>query len=178
MVNSWIFVLSIILQIVSALTPGRNTVYYYICSGKNPAQDQNIPLKNHSYMIALFAVTGLLHVVIALWIYFYKRKTKLDHLDLADSILKNKPSVTLSDLAINACLVTVAFAMLFIIYELNTIKVKDLNCYPNYLFEYFFRMAMPHIFSLAVVLMYYYRHPKLRSTLVSLLRDGYNFFVS
>jgi hypothetical protein len=161
-INCFIFGFSVLLEAASFQMPGRNTLYFYICSGKNPLQDQDIPIKNPNIRTFLLLFTILCHVIIILRIHFYKRKTLAEAGGQAQ--LPDK-KLNLADLTANAILTFLMFLIFLLVVQVNLIAVKDFNCYPSYFFEYLLRMVCPNVLGLAMVLVYLYRHPKLRSDL-------------
>ena len=46
--------------------------------------------------------------------------------------------------------------------QFNSIETEEYNKYPNYLFEYFYRLIRPTVTGLFIVSFYYYRHQGLR----------------
>jgi hypothetical protein len=81
----------------------------------------------------------------------------------------------LADLAANAFLAFLIFVAFLLVILVNRIAVKEFNCHPNYLFEYLLRMVCPNVLALAMLLLYVYRHPKLRSNLMQTFANILNF---
>ncbi len=50
----------------------------------------------------------------------------------------------------------------FLQLQFNSIETEEYNKYPNYLFEYFYRLIRPTVTGLFIVSFYYYRHHGLR----------------
>jgi hypothetical protein len=167
-INIWTIFSSVFLQIFMALLPGRRTLYFYICSGRNPSLDQNIPLKNFTYIIVLFLIIVILYIFIGVRIYLYKRGCA--EIEAKEKNMKEN----LADFAANAAIVLMVLINVLLSYKINTIEIKDFNCYPNYLYEYFYRMISPNIFVFIVVLLHFFRHPKLTSVLRTKLSDMAN----
>ena len=169
-INIWIVGFSVAQQIVAAQMPGKSSVYFYICTGKNPQLDRDVPLKNHTYIMVQFIATALLHTFGSIRLYLYNRKSSLKSSGPIVGLRRSRRE-TLSDLSVNAGLVFVYLVTLVVIDRLNGIDTGDLNRYPNYLYEYYIRMVSPHLFSFTVVSLHYYRHPKLRAALNMICAD-------
>ena len=173
--NIWIVGYSFLTQIVSSQMPGRRSVYFYICSGKNPSFDQHIPHKISLQQQLQSFSTILIHFVILLKIRFYKRKLMPleNSAGLPNKLItfKNVEKDSLSDLTTSICIVIVASVAIVLTVKVNQIPIKDFNCYPNYFYEYFFRMVWPNLFGLTFVLFYFYRNAKLRSTIQLEIRN-------
>jgi hypothetical protein len=48
-INVWVMAYSIITQLIYFRLPGRNTLYFYICSGKDPTADEDTPTKSGAH---------------------------------------------------------------------------------------------------------------------------------
>jgi hypothetical protein len=161
-INCFIFGFSVLLEVASFQMPGRNTLYVYICSGKNPLQDQDTPIKNQNVRTFLILFTILCHAIIILRICVYKQKTLAE---AGGQAQVQDQKLNLSDLTANAFLIFIIFLVFLLIIRVNLTAVKDLNYYPNYYFEYLLRMVCPNILALAMVISFFYQNPKLRSDL-------------
>jgi hypothetical protein len=172
-INVWIVAFSFLSQIVSAMMPGRSTLYFYICSGKSPLRDEDIPPKVGLTQQLVTIVSILLHIYILVKIHLYSKKVTVSQ---SFRISFTKMSIfnnSLSDLT--TCFVTVVLGLVVVIFtwQANQIPVKNFNCYPNYLFEYFLRMVGPNIFWITLVSLYYFRNDKLRHSITSELRNWF-----
>jgi len=174
-INIWIVSYSFISQIVASQMPGRNSVYYYICSGKNPLADQHIPAKVGVQQQGLSLLTILIHFVVLIKIRLYKKKTapveKSSNFPKKLTIFRSIEIDSLSDLTTCICTVVVCSVAVILTWKANQLRIQDFNCFPNYLYEYFLRMAWPNMFGLTMVFLYFYRNPKLRSTVQLEIRN-------
>jgi hypothetical protein len=73
-INCFVLAFSVLLEVASYRLPGRNSLYFYVCSGKNPLRDQDVPIKNPYFSTTLILFTFLCHVTVILKIRIYKRK--------------------------------------------------------------------------------------------------------
>jgi len=89
----------------------------------------------------------------------FRRRNKMEHLvDLTNSIITFALSI---------------FTALFI-WIANIMSLKDLQVYPGYLFEYFFRFSWPPIFYLGFATLYYFRHVDLRHFVLDYIKSFYD----
>ena len=172
-INVWIVAFSFVNQIIMAMMPGRSSLYFYICSGRSPLKDQEILPKVGLVQQLITVVSILLHIYVLIKIHLYNKKMTIAqtvHNTFANMyIFKN----SLSDLTTCFCTAILCSLVIFFTWKVNQVPVKDFNCYPNYLYEYFFRMMWPIIFGFTLVLLYYFRNEKLRSMITSELRSAF-----
>ena len=176
-INIWIVGFSIISQAITFCMPGRNTLYYYICTGKDPLDDEHIAPKTGFTQQIVTVLSIFLHIFVLIKILLYKRKVEPKPVSLG--MFRNTFSIksifnnSLSDLT--TCISITILCSVVVIFTLkaNEIPIKDFNCYPNYLFEYFFRMIWPIVFGYFLVCLFYYRNPNLRVTLMNELKNTF-----
>jgi hypothetical protein len=171
--NCFIFGFSVLHEVASFQMPGRITAYYYICTGKSPLQDMDIPIKNTAFRDTLIMFTILSHVIVIVRIHIYKRKQLLG--EAGGQALVQCKKFSLALLSANAFLAFLMMLVLILVEKINLISLKDLNYYPNYSFEYLLRMACPIVFSVAMVLLYMYQCPKFKLYLKQKLASNLNF---
>ena len=101
----------------------------------------------------------------------YKRKRATAGMTSKSTWLKDLENLSLADLTSNlvtaCCLVLAGLSQLWI----NFVNILDYNQYPNYLYEYFYRMVRPPLTFLLVVLVYFVRHPLMRKTVFRELKS-------
>jgi heme/copper-type cytochrome/quinol oxidase subunit 2 len=165
--NCFIFGFSVLLEVVSFHIPGRNTLYFYICSGKNPVLDQDIPVKGNTHLKVLLLFTVVVHAVLILKIRHFKKRAPVSQ--PTNSIRLDK-KLELVNFTINACLIFLCVTAFLLIDKLNQLKVIEFNCYPNYLYEYTWRFVCPHVFGITMILLHFYKHPNLRQALISRMK--------
>ena len=175
-VNIWIMGFAVCAQVMVNMTPGREILYYYICTGRNPVADDHIPLKRHFHMAFIVLISAIFQVAASIRVFFFKRKLKTPSLTPAQMFQCSLNSGILMDLTTSAAIILIFFFMLSLIHIINFTPAQDFNCFPNYLYEYTLRMMIPEMFSFAVVFLHYYRHPSLRSTIRIELGDLFSSF--
>ena len=174
--NIWIIGFAICTQVMVFMTPGREVLYFYICTGRNPKLDEHIPLKRHFHMAVIVLISVIFQVFASIRVFFFKQKLRPSTATPAVLFQCSLNSGILMDLTTSAAIILLFMLMLALIHIINFTPAHELNCFPNYLYEYTLRMLVPEIFSLAVVFFHYYRHPSLRSTLKMELRDFISSF--
>jgi len=182
-INIWVLGFVTICQIVFSRIPGRRTLYYYICSGQNPLADQHIPLKNDIVAQLVTGGTVLIHIIIFTKIKIYKQKIKVTGFNIVNSQpLKKKwndyislETDSMTDATTSICSVLTLSVSILMVFKANKVPLQEFNCFPNYLFEYFFRMVWPNVLLSIFVLLHYYRNPKLKACIkkefLNLVRD-------
>jgi hypothetical protein len=172
-INLTVNLFSFLIQFVFSQLPGRNSLYFYLCSGKDPSADLDIPAKSGCHLQALTALTIIIHVVVFVKIYCYNKKispvpvTVIKRLNILSSLEID----SLSDITSCICSAISFSPAIVLTWKANQIPIQDFNLYPNYLYEYFMRMASPNLFGIALVYLHYHRNPKLRSTLKNELKN-------
>ena len=166
-INVWIITFSFMAQIVMAMMPGRNTPYFYICSGRSPLKDQDIPSKIGFVQQMITVVSIVLHIFILVKIHLYNKKVTITQTVRNTFTKMSIFNNSLSDLTTCFCSAVLCSGIAILTWTANQIPVKDFNCYPNYLYEYFFRMMWPAILGFMISFLYYYRNEKMRSMIVA-----------
>jgi uncharacterized Tic20 family protein len=65
-INLWIFLFAWLSQLVIILGPGRPYVNYYICTGRDPTEDQHLGEKNLQFNVGVKVFSILLHVLLSI----------------------------------------------------------------------------------------------------------------
>jgi hypothetical protein len=171
--NCFIFGFSVLHEVASFQMPGRITAYYYICTGKSPLQDMDIPIKNTAFRDTLIIFTILSHVMVIVRIHIYKRKILGE---AGGQALGQSKKFNLPVLTANAFLAFLMTLMMLLVLQVNLISLRDFNCYPNYYLEYLLRMVCPHVVIVVMIVLYICQYPKLRLDLwqkfASILKIG------
>ena len=177
--NIWILGFAIISQFISSQMAGRRALYYYTCSGQNPLSDQDSPIKFEYVVLLLLLLTIMIHLAISIKLYIYRKEIKMKSRSIASNNLPLKKKVfdfikiendSLADITTSMFTVTVFALAIFIVWQANRTKIQDLNCFPNYLYEYFLRMIWPNLVAAVVVLLQCYRNSILRATIKKEIR--------
>ena len=170
-INMWVTLFSWIVQIIFEVMIGTDSYHVYICAGSAPpvlSPGQKLA-KNFSFNNFLRTFTLLFHIIILLRIQIYKWKKVTPSQTLQPPSRQNIWLVSLekdslSDLTTNfitaICFVMIGVSQL----QINFVNLEDLNHYPHYLYEYFYRMLrVPLMYHLLMIVLYI-RNPRLRKT--------------
>jgi len=170
--NIWIFGFVHIIQFIYYMMPGRNYLNFYICSGQNPFTEQQKAFKAGfmGQLIAGFSI--VVHIFVFVKISLYKKKIKVTGFNIENAqSLKKKiddfrsiETDSLTDITTSICSAAILSISAFMAIMANNTSLQDFNCFPGYLYEYFFRMVWPNLLTSIFVLLYYYRNPMLRTT--------------
>ncbi len=82
---------------------------------------------------------------------------------------------TMTDVTTSICFVLTLSFTILMVFKANQVPAQEFNCYPNYLYEYFFRMVWPNVVLSIFVLLHYYRNAKLR---LSVTKECSNFLLN
>jgi hypothetical protein len=173
-INIWILGFVNASQISFAQIPGRKTLYYYICSGENPLSDQKIPTKIEYITLSLIVFTILTHIFICIKLHFFRREMKANEFPVSAKTLSLSKKINdlihieselMTDLTTSICSVSVLSTAILIFWPANKFQIQDYNCFPNYLYEYFFRMVWPNLLASTFIILHYCRNPGVKLTL-------------
>ena len=165
----WIVGFLVMSQFIFIMVSTKKILFYHICVGKVPDEEQNYPTEDGPLLFhILFAF--IVHFVILFRISVYKIKSKFlnfnssnsgNNLTFSSQIVKE----SLSDMTTTICTATIYFCTAIFTYFMHKIPLRQFNCFPTYLFEYFLRLIWPITFISSLVILHYCRNGKLRSTL-------------
>jgi hypothetical protein len=129
----WVSGTCVLFQSVFTLSPGRQPVNFYICSGEAP--EMTLPPKFNPTASLLPFLTILVQVVIHFRIYFYKRAIKVGPkaaFPIQDLKTIDQDSITVfSGRLVN--LLTLSFST-FLIAKVNSLSPETLRVYPMSLY--------------------------------------------
>ena len=181
-INIWVTIFSLVVQIVFEVMLGTDSSHFYICTGSAPpalSPGQKLA-KKFNFNNFLQTSTLLIHFVILLKIQVYKSKkitpNQTLHPRSTQFWLVSLENDSLSDMTTNF-ITTICFVMIGVSQiQINHVNLKDLNHYPNYLYEYFYRMIRVPLMYHLLIFVLYIRNPVLRKTVArevqSWLRDN------
>ncbi len=172
-VSMWIVLASAINNFVYGFLPGPQPLPYYTCADINPANDLKLPKKQEGFVLM---VSVILLLYINLRIYLTRNIIKLR------KIFRIKPNVvvhehqthesnnTIIDWA-TLLWILILFLLFFTVsLKVNSIRIDELNLYPNYLLVYFQQIIAFQIFSFLLLSMLYSRHKEMLKTLFIALK--------
>jgi len=156
--NIWIFLVGIISQSVYVYLPGKQPVSFYICCGQapDPALDETKIKVNYStLMIDLLAMA--LHFWVTIKLTLLKIKLDRSVLKFDLSLLKTYKGNIYEYLF--GTIFT--FWYTYIITKLNSIRVAQVNDYPNYLFVHAIYIIFPTLLVFSITIVYYIQNKQI-----------------
>ena len=174
--NLWVVTFSWISQFVFDVMLGQDNYHIHICTGHPP-----ILIENKSKLSKAISFNNILRILtvlinfgifIRIQAYKYKNPAQKDvHPRSKFSWLIGLENKMLSDFTTNIitaiCLLLIGVSQLQITFS----NLADMNRYPNYLYEYFYRMIrVPLMFNL-IVLILFVRNNLLRKTVLRELQS-------
>jgi len=172
-VTVWIRVLCWIPQMVVFLLPGKNTLSWYICLGTEPPTE-DLPLSKKLTPTIVYLISAWIHFYIPLRIKLFKMKKPAPEVGVTIRFRNGNKMEHLVNLTNS--ITTFAFTALtaLFIWISNVIGPKELQIYPGYLFEYFYRFCWPPIFFGGFAVLYYVRHASLRHFVLDYIKSIFN----
>lgn len=158
---------SFLLELSIVCLPGRQPIYFYLCTGTDP----DIPKRHFNKLFniqGLCVLSVLVHSTIIFKIKLYQKR-ELGRIavgyDLNRAQSRENEKNTLTDLT-TSIFTALVFSMNFIfLWIANAIPGNYYNIYPYIYFEYFFRLCWPSLFSSLMMIMYICRHNDYREYL-------------
>ena len=168
-INAWILGFCNIYSFKMFFIDGKKPVIYYACIGSDVITNPNKYKRSYG---VVEITTFLIYIFIQCRIFLYKRKNQLKNptLDLANSKLNSNSlsSFTASFLStIALCVYTVMTI------KVNSIKLSDIEVYPNYIYLQFYNLIAPNILGFIVTFVYYVIHPAMTRTLLQNLKETF-----
>jgi hypothetical protein len=174
-ISIWILCFVICTQVISTMTRGHPPLYYYTCSGQNPIVDKHIPFEIELIGLLVIGFTILTHLFISIKLHFHKKKIKPSEFGIGPTNtqpLKKKANFlmsieneSISDITTSVGSAVIFSMAVFFVRQANRIQIQDYNCFPYYLYEFYFRMIWPNLLVSIVVSLQYYRNPVLRDNI-------------
>ena len=149
---------------------------YYTCSNKDLDQPNA-----RSELPYLEIMSIILHVFIWLRIRWFNKNEKIK-VDPKPKIWMTTKSLTLSqietqslaDFTTNVFGLSLCSLYTFFAKSINSMTITELNLLPNNILMNIFQLICPCLISCIVSVVYYYRHPLLRKTMLRELRNCFS----
>ena len=176
--NMWITIISWIVQIIFEVMLGTDSYHIFICTGSPPSNLYPGQKLVGSSRVNIFIqlLTAFVHLVVFLKIkvYKWKRPASGNSVHPRSKIfwLTGLEKQSLSDMTTN-CITVVFFAVTQI--QISFVNLEDLNHFPQYLSEYFYRLIRVPLMVTLLVIVFYIRHRELRQTVKRELQNIFGF---
>jgi hypothetical protein len=141
------------------ILPGRQPFNHQLCIGLATNQLNLLPKVNWQ-MMAVLAVSGTIHIFGNLKIKRYKNKQR--KLLVAINQLTKSSTPAMADLGSDAFNLLIFCTVSSVSTIANHLDPFQTNCYPFYLFIYFYNFVMPVFLIVTISFIYYIRHNPLR----------------
>jgi hypothetical protein len=144
---------SFITQLVFTMLPGKNPMNFYLCTGEFPNQLLNEPFKQNVSHIVSGIFSFVTYTYVEMSEISLKKKMK-------ETIDKNTQNLfTFTTYGISLILVLV---FVYLPVRINTLKLKELDSYPNYILVYTLHHYMPQIVQIFIISTLFYKSVSLR----------------
>ena len=140
-------------QLVFTMLPGKNPMNFYLCTGEFPNQLLHEPFKQNGSHV----VSGIMSFLIYFYVNFFEITVKKKMKDVC--VKNNQNLFSFTTYGISLILVIV---FLYLPVKINTLPLKDLDSYPNYIFVYILHHYMPQIVPMFIIGTFFYKSVLLR----------------
>ena len=168
-INAWILGFCNIFSFKIFFLEEKKPATFYTCIGSYVTTNPNDEKSNYGMVeITRF----LIYILTQCRIFYYKLKNqwKNEPVTLADSNL-NSNSLSSFYTSFFSIIALCAYAVMAI--KLNTLKLSDIEVYPNYIYAQFYNLIAPNILGFMLTFVYYITHPAMTRTLLQNLRDTF-----
>ena len=177
----WVLAFSFISQFVMDFFPGRYSLNYLICIGKESVASNSNETKIVRNNAMIFAAALSDVICTSLYIRIKMFKVGIDKCfgkDMSLFFSQRRFLESLEKQSITDYLTSIYFALYFcvtlsVIYIGNSIDKTKVNQYPFYLYIYFIQLCSPLFFCLSLCMLYYFRHHSLRRVIFKEIRILY-----
>ncbi len=139
------------------LIPGKQPLNYYLCSGNPESIDLNkLPFKLNWPLVLVQLFSVLLHLVISIKIYCYKKQLRklvpvIQNTEHIKQLSQSKiDSVVITDFATNIFCVLIIGTLVIISSYLNKMSLAKVSLYPYYFLVYAYKLLFPSILTVTV----------------------------
>ncbi len=172
--NIWIAGFSCISQFIFVYLPGKQTINFYIFSGKNPASDSSKPKKYNIPFVITAIVSILVHIFVHIKIFFYKKNVnnKVNEQNY-QQYYKQQKNMFLKALEKQSLpnFTNISFFLIgfvgfyFLISRVSELEPHKLNEYPNYLMVYWINLANSLLVAALLAILIFCRNETMRQVL-------------
>jgi hypothetical protein len=169
-INRWVNIFSFWPQFVFVYLPGRQRIGYYICAGRDPAEDYALPTKSNITHYIIVCSSLAIHILVSLRIFFYKNKIKNNIDDISciqkNTILKTLEKQSITDFVTVTTGFISAFIFAYVFFKYSQIEPKNFNQYPYYLFVYWVQLFNAPITTIFLLILYYIKKKSMRTIMI------------
>jgi hypothetical protein len=162
-INIWTVCFSIISQTAFVLSPGKQPIYYFICTGENPGKNKK--KKKINYLMSFLLVASVI-LQVAIAVKFVSHRMKIDAASTY-AYIETFWKENLFDILICLAFFVVSFLYGYLLVSIHTIDPVMLNVYPNYFYLYGIHFAFPIFSCGAFTIIFYAKNENLRAIILN-----------
>ena len=173
-ISIWSFLLSIVVQTVYIIMPGKNPTHFYVCLGEVSVSLVSAKTKVHYSFLVVALLTICISVILSSRIKYYELKIVKA---VNPSTVQPKPSISFDKnriLSVSVLLVIVlifSFVWIPILWS-SSLRITLINQFPYYLLFYYIHIMSVPTFILASLSLVLYKNNNLRRFM---MREMANF---
>jgi hypothetical protein len=165
----WICCFSFLINFTIFFLAGFMPVNYYTCSNRDPAEDQCLAKTQQG---GFEAGSIVFMVLVKLRIDRHQKKVAAPN-NSKNKFLVQLEKQSIPDFTAGLCAILMFVGFALFAAKMNSMTREEVNRFPTYLLMYIHQLILPNLMSCFISLLYYYRHPPLRE---SILLETKNFF--
>jgi hypothetical protein len=165
LLNVWILSFSFITQALYVYLPGKQPLTFYLCCGKKPPpMVDTSPTKVNIVSICLHLVCLAFHLFVTLKMNIsqYKLARSQDSTTLSRFLLRSlHSSMLVLTLGINL------FLFLVVMFKANSLKMSEVNQYPNYFYIHGMLIIYPVFSTTTLTIVFYLKNHDMMNAVLS-----------
>ncbi len=174
-INVWVNIFSFWPHFVFVYLPGREPIGYYICFGKDPAEDYELPTKFNTTHFVIGLTCLAVHIVVSLRIFWYKYKIKKgvneEALNQKSIILKTFEKHSLADFTTLTSSFMLLLGFILIFFKFSKTEPQDFNHFPCYLLVYWIQLINAPATIMILLALSYIKNKAMRTTMIRETKD-------
>ena len=172
------FTVSAISQIVFKILPGREHINFYICSGEDPRQVWDQPVKVNLTFALAFFITLFFYTVTLIRIKLLKLSEPVATISaqIEPSVATSNPNLFgkhyLADLVTIAVALTFYAPAIFVLFSINRLmEPESLVMYPNYMLVHFLHHGVTFLWNIYLITNYFSNSKTMRAAVWRKIRS-------
>ena len=182
-ISLWTIGFSSMFNFVRTVHPHLHVIYDYICQDVNPSIDESLGYNKNTQIESFICL--FLHIVIAIRIYLFKNQKVQSEVQqiqqnscATNHYLKKIEEITLADFLTNFILALWVGNLAFLQYKISKLSLIEVNTFPYGFYLFGFQYYANSFSGLIISLVYFCRHPHLRSKIFKEMHQNVTFFNS
>ena len=168
--NIWIAGFSYISQFIFVYLPGKQTINFYIFSGKNPVSDTSKPSKFNLPFVIIAIVSVTVHFFVSTKIFIFKNKinnkvNEQNYKQNKNVFLQTLEKQSLPNFTIVSCFLIGFGGLLALLSKVSRLDPHTLNEYPNYLMIYWINLVNSLLLTALLSVLIFYRNATMRQVM-------------